>query len=872
MLRLVFRLVVLLFIARSLSVVPAVASDYFEDQTGDVNIAPGLWWDPTADGHGLDIQYAGDILFMVLYTYDENGEPVWYTTQGALNDAGEYYGDLLRHSWDVAADKYQNYANWGLISISPNASGKLSTYIEIKGKSKDLLLEPFATKKKSQFVDHSGVWHNPKNSGYGYTFIDRPPSPIAIYYFYDELGVPTWLYGEGRRESADTRSVTFSRHLGACLGCPARPKQVINDYGRASFGFNAQDSGMVWVGVQNSRQWSKSEEPLELLSHPQGLNRLLRYRSEERLLNTLRDRYLKSITDLVEFVPSPGDPVGPYRMYFKHPTADLNANTGVSVMAFDQQGRCVFSYPAGDNKQLRSYAVSEEAGQPMRLLNDFTAEEPSAQKDRLDRLGLYVAKNAVALIHNDMPYNVTFDSNKRFMWEGQGSSLSLYSHRACELSSAPYQIDFEGLILSSFQQGDELFLIWRSNVDLNKFFDQSQGYSSEVYEAHLKRLGFAELIPSIVINGERRRAFTIKELHFPEFDASLATRFMVLTKVNLNDPEKIHSRAVFGDISEFSGAATGIYLFYENNGDLVAHKFSNNDSLDYLGSVDIKSKSKSRRFYPPTDHVREHRGNLLVPLYKPRRHYSIDESIEGVQLFRLSKNKPGRFELIPKSRVDRQGIVELTNMTHPTFYQMSTEGLLIGAGKEEKSPYRSDSEFYTVLLKDYEYTKEGLVLGRDFGFQPQQIFPVGELDKFGRVPNHLALSEPGRDLELAVFSYNDWKSSLKKGFKDIKATSKFAFRRGEKGEPSRLVVQVADCSGPESMDRLLQFEVRGIDPFGIEEVARVELPGKQNSCGVISDNNNKLQMHGDNVVVYSGRNIFQARWGSDELIYSSVSP
>lgn len=48
----------------------------------------GHWWDPTRSGHGFEVLNTGENVFVVWYTYDSGERPVWYTTQGKLQDLG----------------------------------------------------------------------------------------------------------------------------------------------------------------------------------------------------------------------------------------------------------------------------------------------------------------------------------------------------------------------------------------------------------------------------------------------------------------------------------------------------------------------------------------------------------------------------------------------------------------------------------------------------------------------------------------------------------------------------------------------------------------------------------------------------------------
>jgi hypothetical protein len=38
----------------------------------------GLWWKPNEPGWGLAVTQQSDVMFLVMYVYDDAGRPVWY--------------------------------------------------------------------------------------------------------------------------------------------------------------------------------------------------------------------------------------------------------------------------------------------------------------------------------------------------------------------------------------------------------------------------------------------------------------------------------------------------------------------------------------------------------------------------------------------------------------------------------------------------------------------------------------------------------------------------------------------------------------------------------------------------------------------------
>lgn len=58
--------------------------------TVDVGQSPGPvsghWWNPTQPGWGMAVQQQYETLFVQLYTYDEDGDPIWYVASCKVED------------------------------------------------------------------------------------------------------------------------------------------------------------------------------------------------------------------------------------------------------------------------------------------------------------------------------------------------------------------------------------------------------------------------------------------------------------------------------------------------------------------------------------------------------------------------------------------------------------------------------------------------------------------------------------------------------------------------------------------------------------------------------------------------------------------
>jgi len=71
---------------------------------GPINTAfvptTGLWWNPNESGSGYNIQVRHGVLVLIMYSYEANGDPIWYLISGPLTDNGTKLSSTL--------DKYKN--------------------------------------------------------------------------------------------------------------------------------------------------------------------------------------------------------------------------------------------------------------------------------------------------------------------------------------------------------------------------------------------------------------------------------------------------------------------------------------------------------------------------------------------------------------------------------------------------------------------------------------------------------------------------------------------------------------------------------------------------------------------------------------------
>jgi len=86
-------------------------------------VRSGTWWNPQRSGHGIDLHNAGDMLFLVWYTYDPEGLPHWYLAAAPWK-GGTWSASLERYRRDAAAGVAhpQTVATVQYLAIAPRCA------------------------------------------------------------------------------------------------------------------------------------------------------------------------------------------------------------------------------------------------------------------------------------------------------------------------------------------------------------------------------------------------------------------------------------------------------------------------------------------------------------------------------------------------------------------------------------------------------------------------------------------------------------------------------------------------------------------------------------------------------------------------------
>nr|WP_225444580.1 M64 family metallopeptidase [Pseudomarimonas arenosa] len=174
----------------------ALLAEHIAKLIGHAKPRHGLWWDPDRSGHGFDLELVDGSLSILWYTYRSDGTPTWYLASAPWV-GGQWQADLLRFRNQPTV---QSEVIGTLSFLYHDRENGVLAW-EIDGEHGSARIEKFRFGDASPTPDHTGVWYDPSDPGWGFTFEEQGSTQAVVAYFYDHLGEATWAIGTGDRQS-----------------------------------------------------------------------------------------------------------------------------------------------------------------------------------------------------------------------------------------------------------------------------------------------------------------------------------------------------------------------------------------------------------------------------------------------------------------------------------------------------------------------------------------------------------------------------------------------------------------------------------------------------------------------------------------------
>ncbi|HEX5130370.1 MAG TPA: PPC domain-containing protein, partial [Usitatibacter sp.] len=190
--------------------VPGATGSYglsFRADLVDRDNHTALWWNPSESGWGINVNHQGNIVFATLFSYDDDGSPMWLVMpRGEKQPDGSYSGPLYRTTGPAFnASPWREIApvEVGTMRIQFLGSNTASLTYAVNGRSvtKSITRQEFRTIAecdwshfdRSNDANVQDLWWNAAESGWGINLTQQEDVVFATLFTYAADGRGLWL-------------------------------------------------------------------------------------------------------------------------------------------------------------------------------------------------------------------------------------------------------------------------------------------------------------------------------------------------------------------------------------------------------------------------------------------------------------------------------------------------------------------------------------------------------------------------------------------------------------------------------------------------------------------------------------------------------
>jgi len=207
---------------------PAVAANYTD-----------LWWNKTEPGWGLTLTHQNNKIFGVWYVYDATGKAIWVAMpDGVFSNTGRTFTGPLysttgpSYSKPASAVQGAKATQVGKARIDFAVDGVSATVTYNIGSAsvvKHISRQPFGTAPANAPNDHSDLWWDPDEAGWGMAITQHGGVANAVWYTYGDDGKPMWIVMPDGRYSQPGRFAgkLYVTEGGSFYGTKFNPASVI---------------------------------------------------------------------------------------------------------------------------------------------------------------------------------------------------------------------------------------------------------------------------------------------------------------------------------------------------------------------------------------------------------------------------------------------------------------------------------------------------------------------------------------------------------------------------------------------------------------------------------------------------------------------
>ena len=523
----------------------------------------GLWWDPALSGSGWEINQSGDAVFGIWYTYDEEGEPVWYTTSGPLSE-GHYAGDLLTFSWDYDNQTVNPPAIAGHVSIDFLNPQLAEISWRLGDQQSQHTLRPFIFSAQPALADYSGSWFDPQESGYGLTIQTQGQLTYAVLYYYDNAGKPTWSAGIN---SEDTQNIPMQRFKGSCPWCEYAPPGH-SPAGELLPGFQSETRLGLQMNLPEAAPfWSKSQAQHVMISNPPSGRvhpaAMAAIASDDALAYYFRTGFMTGYEHHYSML-CPPPIVSPAPPAEELDSGDVLSTTNVQVEGVDEAdvvkatNRHLYSLDfsnhdiplsedaAASLQSITRYRISADGDIPFGDGNfPVSLPRPKGSNSFIQSQGLYHYEPLAESEPAKLIYLASRLEGGCFEASKASTAIHVFDAETTTDFAAETQLEIDGELIASRKIGDRLFVATSFKPDIYALAAMAlgpaaaEGFSPTPgnIEALFDLLGAEQLFPAIsYTDGSRQRLVATEDVMMPPLPLyNIEPVLTTLSMFDLND-------------------------------------------------------------------------------------------------------------------------------------------------------------------------------------------------------------------------------------------------------------------------------------------------------------------------------------------------
>jgi len=162
----------------------------------------------------MDIQFVGNTLFIIWYTYNDDMTPTWYLASATYSQ--NWQADLLSFTWD-ANTRTATSNVVGTVNISFNNAKDSQFDWTLSGRSGSEPFIYFDVSNQATSKQFTGTYFDSNDPGWGLSVYTQAQSQVVVVYYYDENGMPRWSLGS--TENQQNTNIEMLSFMGFCPDC-----------------------------------------------------------------------------------------------------------------------------------------------------------------------------------------------------------------------------------------------------------------------------------------------------------------------------------------------------------------------------------------------------------------------------------------------------------------------------------------------------------------------------------------------------------------------------------------------------------------------------------------------------------------------------